>query len=543
MVKLSDVLKRSKFSSSPCVANISCRRSEIRILTYQNAWLALQKHRLWLDKFVSLVHSRNENTVLAYVSSNSTDMMISILAAADTKVKVALLNHRWTPSEMTKILQSSNGSTIILYSSEFRDKALQTKAMLQHEAEIVEIPSLANEYFTTGWSRQTVIDSLSDQTIDMQIEQLSATPSVDALLLFTSGTTSGSKGVRLSHRALWIQGLAKLRHPCRYSQTTCMLSTTVPLFHVGGLSSTLAVWLAGGTWVVPDDSASSGFDPSVVVDMVSHPQVPTNTLVVVPAMIHSLLRRLHNSKQVYPHVDLILIGGQSASKDMLDKLGVTFPFARIVQTYACTEAASSLTFHEPTTFVPEPPIPGDCVGRPPPHVQLRLVDRTDSQTMITEPYKVGILATRGPHVMDSYWNRNTPHPRPQSTWFVTNDLGFNDDQGLFYFCGRSKDVIRTGGETVIALEVERVLLQHPVIDECAVFGLKDDKFGETVCVAIVLNSLGSVSLDEIRQHCQCLAGYKRPRRVFVLSELPRNSSGKVLKTQLVRLFQAPNSRL
>jgi acyl-CoA synthetase (AMP-forming)/AMP-acid ligase II len=542
MVKLSDIFKRDRFSSSPCIVNISNRRSELRILTYQNAGIALQEHRLWLDKLISRMNSRNEKIILAYVSSNSTDMMISILAAADTKVKVALLNHRWTTSEMTAVLQSSNGSTIILYSSEFHDKAFETKATLQHEAEIVEIPPLANKYFTTGWSRHTCIDSLSDQTIDTQIEQLSGTPSVDALLLFTSGTTSGSKGVRLSHRALWIQGLAKLRHPCRYNQTTCMLSTTVPLFHVGGLSNTLAVWLAGGTWVVPDDSTSSGFDPNIVVEMISHPQVPTNTLVVVPAMIHSLLRSLHNKKQAYPHVDLILIGGQSASKEMLDKLGVVFPSARIVQTYACTEAASSLTFHEPTTRVLDPPIPGDCVGRPPPHVQLQLVERTDSQTIINEPYKVGILATRGPHVMDGYWNRNGP-PRSQPTWFVTNDLGFHDDQGLFYFCGRSKDVIRTGGETVIALEVERVLLQHPVVDECAVFGLKDDKFGETVCVAIVSNSSGSVSLDEIRQHCQSLAGYKRPRRMFVLSELPRNSSGKVLKYQLVHQFQAPNSRL
>jgi len=263
-------------------------------------------------------------------------------------------------------------------------------------------------------------------------------------------------------------------------------------------------------------------------------------------MLHALIQIVQQREQVvYPQAELILIGGQSASQDMMDNLGKIFPCARLVQTYACTEAASSMTFHEPTIFLPEPPIAGDCVGLPPPHVQLQLVKRTDSTTIITEPYTVGILATSGPHVMTGYWKRNcssTKNQQQPTSCFVTNDLGFRDPQGLFYFCGRSKDVIRTGGETVIALEVERVLLQHDSIDECAVFGLPDVKFGETVCAAIV--SSRQLSLDDIRQHhCHGLASYKRPRRLFAMSELPRNSSGKVLKFQLVQQFQTPISKL
>ena len=546
MVKISDVLEQRQSDSSPCVAHVSNHRSITKVLTYRDAWLVLKEHQSWLER---LLPPLSEDTVIAYLSSNSTDMMISLLAAANQKAKVALLNTRWTSSEMAAVLQSATGSTIILYSNELRGKAFETKTKLQHAAVLVEIPYLADPYLTESWSTSSHEESPTNESIDKQIQTASSAPSSDddALLVFTSGTTSGSKGVRLSHRALLVQALAKLRDPCRYNRTTRMLSTTVPLFHVGGLSSTLAVWLAGGTLMVPAaDGIKSGFDPSIVLDMISHPHVPTNTLVVVPAMLHALIQIVQQREQVvYPQAELILIGGQSASQDMIDNLGKIFPRARLVQTYACTEAASSMTFHEPTIFLPEPPIAGDCVGLPPPHVQLQLVERTDSTTIITEPYTVGILATSGPHVMTGYWKRNcssTKNQQQPKSCFVTNDLGFRDPQGLFYFCGRSKDVIRTGGETVIALEVERVLLQHDSIDECAVFGLPDVKFGETVCAAIV--SSRQLSLDNIRQHhCHGLASYKRPRRLFAMSELPRNSSGKVLKFQLVQQFQTPISKL
>jgi hypothetical protein len=145
------------------------------------------------------------------------------------------------------VLQSSNGSTIILYSSEFhRTRHLRRKPRCSMKLKLWKYRHWSTNTSATGWSRRTCIDSLSDQTIDTQIEQLSGTPSVDAAPTFSrpARLLRGPRGYRLSHRALWIQGLAKkLRHPCRYNQTTCMLSTTVPLFsrrwpeqHIGGLA-------------------------------------------------------------------------------------------------------------------------------------------------------------------------------------------------------------------------------------------------------------------------------------------------------------------
>ena len=599
-MNLSDVFSQRRFDRSPCVALIAANASigrnpymfentpETKFLSYCDAWLALKEHQSWIQNLVKNIsislqsqddedhpdaHIRNDiDIVLAYIASNSTDAMISILAAADNVVRahVALLNTRWTPSEMAAVLKTTGETrscTVILYTieHELQDKAIQTKAMLHHHVMLVQIPLLTRKYFVNSRSSELkdYNQSPSSEDVENEIRSVSAYPAVDALLVFTSGTTSGSKGVRLSHRALWIQALSKLRHPCRYNRSTRMLSTTVPIFHVGGLNSTLALWIAGGTWMIPHDSTTqrlTGFDARMLLQMISHPTIPTTTLVVVPAMLHAVLEQ-HRQQQdhiVYPQVDLVLIGGQSVSRNMLDKLELIFPQARIVQTYACTESASSLTFYEPQQeSIPNPPILGDCVGRPPPHVQLQLVEQlqlqvNDTALIITEPYRVGVFVTSGPHVMSGYWNRNgvlpVQHQECSINSHVTNDLGFQDEEGRFYFCGRSNDVIRTGGESVLAQEVERILLQHPRIDECAVFGLVDERLGETVCAAIVLSSSFKeklLSRDEIRQHCMgChLAGYKHPRRIFSISELPRNSSGKVLKFQLVEMFQNSRSRL
>ena len=140
-------------------------------------------------------------------------------------------------------------------------------------------------------------------------------------------------------------------------------------------------------------------------------------------------------------------------------------------------------------------------------------------------------------------------------WLLTNDLGILDVEGRLYFSGRASDVIRSGGESIPASEVERTILSHPLVHTCAVFPLPDERFGEAVCVAVVLKERASTTGDrsrvvtmgtaasfdilaEVKRHCtnHGLAPYKRPRRAFVLPQLPTNSSGKVLKHQLVKMF-------
>jgi fatty-acyl-CoA synthase len=539
--------------------------STASFLSFCGAWRSIEHHKNWIQKAVARSFGKQEpgeDVVIAFLSSNSIDMLLSMLACTSSTFAsptplVALLNTRWTPLEMTKALESKNQSakTLILYGPEFESAAKKVVTSLKHKAFCLPLPRAAHKFSmeTLPVSTEHANSAVeTDQGVERRIKEASVNASQrDALVVFTSGTTGGSKGVRLSHRALIVQALAKLQYPCNYSKTTAMLATTVPLFHVGGLSSSLAVVLAGGHLIFPDTATTTGFDADLVWKSLSFPHTPVNVLVVVPAMLVTLFAN-HTSSKVYANVRLILIGGQSATRTTIEQISKVFPNARIVQTYACTEAASSLTFLQVQPFetITQKSVlgsPGDCVGSPPSHVELKLYSKEDTSVsdVTNIPYQPGIIATRGPHVTSGYWNRGAPQTTANvQGWFWTNDLGFFDTNGLLYFCGRVRDVIRTGGETVLAQEVERTLLLHPEVMECAIFPRQDERFGEAVACALVTTG-GPLELVTIKKWCEQhgLANYKRPRYLFLVDELPRNSSGKVLKHELAATFQSIPSRL
>ena len=562
--------------------------------------------------------------VVAYLAANSPDYLLSALACTavhvGARVLPALLNYRWTDGEIFRALrvQEPNGAagaiatptkhvTIVLYGDQFEQiarkvvRTIQTDPVqnaLNHCAVSIRLPSLVSirgpEQLLCGLGQgqgRTANDG-------------GGTGADDALILFTSGTSSRAKGVRLSHKSLTVQAMSKLCPPCSYDEHTNMVATTVPFFHVGGISSALAVIMAGGTLTFPpgakptslrtnthaaqQSATSISFQPNRILDSLNSNQASANTLVVVPAMVHSLLAEA--ASKVYPNVRLLLVGGQSLSGPQLAQTRLVFPNARVVQTFACTEAGSSITFAQlyplleeyrhtssrgaatDSAFRPH----GDCVGYAPAHVEMKVVPvlkevNIKIQGISSSPtlpsnanatisqLKSGIIATRGPHVMNGYWQRGNEAllHRAQNRngltadgWLLTNDLGHLDVEGRLFFSGRASDVIRSGGESIPASEVERAILLHPLIETCAVFPLPDERFGEAVCAAVVLKEHASTArsrvvtkehiLAEIKRHCtkHGLAPYKRPKRAFIVPELPTNSSGKVLKHQLVDMFRA-----
>jgi fatty-acyl-CoA synthase len=155
--------------------------------------------------------------------------------------------------------------------------------------------------------------------------------------------------------------------------------------------------------------------------------------------------------------------------------------------------------------------------------------------------------------MNGYWGVSAAPATGSTTarsddWLVTSDVGYWDSQGNLWFCGRKTDSIRTGGETVFAGEVERVLGLHPSILEVAVFGLPDAKFGHAVACAIVTETIRTqqcdrFSVQSIRRWCEQhgLAGYKRPRMVFHVESIPKNASDKPLKYLLVKSFSGQSA--
>ena len=647
-------------------------------LSYATCWNILHLHKKWLlNQAISLRHDCNDvlttkrdsndehrqlhkneiiiidDVVIGYLADNSPDLLLSLLGCIDLTTRnneqhddddlplplPAMINVRWTPLEIQQALRVHHATTdisdgndeqrhhvtILLYGEGYEKSAKEAVQLLKkyddnqsHYAVALPLPLFASD---TKNHHSNNIATATTRNYH-HCTSLNDVPDSDALILFTSGTSSpnGAKGVRLSHRSLYIQAHAKTCSPCNYDKDTRLVATTVPWFHVGGISSALAIVLGGGCFVFPSSSADDdynnqqgrigsvregpkrkGFNPDAVLQSLlprslslsqqmrgesTTEKIAANTLVVVPAMLHAMFQ--HQQNQLLPNnsVRLILVGGQSIGDKLYQQTREYFPKARIVQTYACTEAGSSITFLDlgydstpsagTVATATNESNDGDkqeqhkvadnraatLVGVPPRHIEIGVFDeKSDKDNIVPLPQgQMGIIGTRGSHVMSGYWTRGSDTKRKERAqrtedWMLTNDLGYSDGRNL-YFCGRANDVIRTGGESVLATEVEKIIISHPNVTECAVFALPDEKFGDAVCAALVLQpAMDNVAVREddmwrikIRKHCERhqLAGFKRPRRIFCMNALPRNSSGKVLKYEVVKAcasYSSNRSRL
>lgn len=505
-MKLCDCLFQTKVSlSRECLV-----LDDASYLSFGGAQVVLKDYEQWL--FPKLYSAQ----VVGFLAYNSADFFFSVIAATNTMAP-ALLNTRWTPEEIAAALMSGpklHGTILLLHDAGTKEKATAASRIMQKCGIFLalhEIPSIVSRNLQRRTGRQfasagSSVESHTRKTLTTE----------DALIVFTSGTTSSAKGVRLGHNAIFCQARVKLKY---YNSRTRLLASTLPFYHIGGISSILATWLGGGCLVL-NGSPTQTLKPSVILGSVRVHSV--NVLVVVPAILHSLQQVADNIQ--LPGVKLVLIGGQSASETMLIFARKAFPAADIVQTFACTEAASSLTFLDVTRGRPSVSL-GDCVGKPSVAVAI-----CKNKALSTKPWSIGRICTRGPHVMNGYWGHE---PHNCQDWYTSNDLGCFDDQGRLIFCGRTTDTIRTGGETVFSAEVERTLLHHPSVKECAVFGDEDDHFGECVCAAIVFEA-EPIEINSLRSFCgrKGLAGFKQPRLIFAVQSLPKNASGKVLKRVL-----------
>ena len=634
---ISSVLCRSAVvhaSKSFLTINLSNKEknSDIMVVEYEQAPNTLRRYGKWIVQQLveamvasSFCHDSVE-IIVAFLSTNTPELVLAIMAALDiyvrlrttqannysddSSIQVAMLNARWTPQENAAVLQVSTDSshlddkkhvTLLLYGEGFETIAKDTKDIIRkvdvethHTMMVAEIPSIdvilneADIEQTASYSTQELFFCCSEDLLSISNDSYqnhNQSWMKDAIILFTSGTTStySPKGVKLSHASLLIQSTAKLIPPCSYDHNTVLLGDIIPFFHVGGLSSMIAVIMAGGSIYFSRRKQGSlqqpfsSFFPAATINTLQSTDNTenndVNTLVLVPAMLHSLIQEIFSCEHSLSiaannKVRLIVIGGSSASPFLLEQSRKVFPHARIVQTYACSEAGSSLTFldvSDASSAKLDPtgnscPIAGNYVGVPPPHIQIKLLSQdmncssngsnctsVEKQIQWTvRPYEIGLICTRGLHVMNGYWRRQNvgdrkdPEPFFQG-WLKTEDMGFLDERGGLYFCGRCTDVIRTGGETVFPMEVEGIISLHKDVDSCVVFGLPDDRLGEAVSAAVVLNklpktsSLSPLKVREVRQHCKDhnLAGYKCPRAIFIVKEIPKNQSGKVLKKQLV----------
>ena len=327
-------------------------------------------------------------------------------------------------------------------------------------------------------------------------------PSSALLLMYTAAFSGRPNAAMLSHAALITQGLVMGRLAdidADYVYLNCG-----PLFHIATFMTTLATYVAGGTNVF-----TRRVDADELCRLVESEQC-TGAFIVGP-MLKQILET--NKDHRYDLKSLRTFRGKPEWNEMITV--DTSPWARHPGGYGQTEVMGMLTFNT----LAESPIGSH--GRPSPVVQVRVVDPDDREVPDGE---TGEIVARGPTVMNGYWNRPEENERRRrGGWHHTNDLGRRESDGTITFIGPATRMIKSAAENIYPAEVEGCITRHPAVAECAIIGVPDEQWTQSVKAIVVLQEGASATADEIIEHCRAqIASYKKPRTVEFLEKLPRD---------------------
>ena len=354
-----------------------------------------------------------------------------------------------------------------------------------------------------------------------------------AMILYTSGTTSKPKGVVTTHQTIAAQ-IESLVTAWAWQPDDC-LPLFLPLHHIHGIINILscALWSGATVDVFPR------FDSAPILQQVA---VQKYTLfMAVPTIYVKLIEALQaaddetKARYVSGFSSMrLMVSGSAALPAQIHETWTRLTGQKLLERYGMTEIGMALSN----------PLHGErrpgAVGVPLPGVEVRLMG--EEGQVITAEDTPGEIQVRGPGVFQEYWNKpQITADSFQDGWFQTGDMAVLE-RGYFRILGRmSVDIIKSGGYKLSALEIEASLCEHPLILECAVVGLADETWGETVAAAVVLQPGTTLDCDTLRDWArERLSPYKLPKRLLVLSSLPRNALGKVTKPAVSALFDEKN---
>lgn len=357
-------------------------------------------------------------------------------------------------------------------------------------------------------------------------------PSIDitrrAMILYTSGTTSKPKGVVTTHLniSFQIECLVKAWQWSSADHTLCIL----PLHHVHGIVNVVscALWSGAVVEFLPSFSAEE------VMKRLTQGSI--NVFMAVPTIYYKLITYLdslnaENKQAVYQQLNTfrLMVSGSAALPVSVMQKWEELSGQRLLERYGMTEIGMGISN----------PYRGErragTVGQPLPGVKVRLVDE---KNQVVSPGTPGEIQVKGANVFKEYWQRpeTTREAFTPDGYFKTGDVAVIED-GYYRILGReSQDIIKSGGYKISALEIEEVLRTHAMIKDVSVVGLPDEEWGEVVAAALVLQGPG-IQEDQIQHWLrQQLPAYKTPRKYLIVSELPCNTMGKVIKGALKKLF-------
>lgn len=347
--------------------------------------------------------------------------------------------------------------------------------------------------------------------------------------LYTSGTTARPKGVLTSHVAVLVAALSnalQVGHP--RGDDFSVSPIVLPLFHTTALDTLLLPLIAtGGTAIL-----FAAFDPEAYLEAVES-RAATH-LMLLPMMYAGLLTSPGCATRDLSSVRMCIYAMAPMPPDRIADIATAFPNAKVLLGSGQTECVPATVFQWPTHQQTKPASWGPSVTT----VETQILGAAGE---LLPPEETGEIVYRGPHVMSGYWRNAAANTAAFAHgWLHSGDVGHLDSEGVVWFTDRLKDMVKTGGENVSSVEVERVLLGSSDVAECAVIGVPDARWGEAV-TAIVVAADPSVDHPELEArllgYCRNhLSGFQVPKRVHVVAALPKTATGKVQKADLRELF-------
>jgi acyl-CoA synthetase (AMP-forming)/AMP-acid ligase II len=363
-----------------------------------------------------------------------------------------------------------------------------------------------------------------------------------AILMFTAGTTGRPKGVPQTHDGYSVYVLQNVSSPdLELPPETNLLS--MPLYHVAGIQAVMAAIYGGRTIALERQ-----FELEEWLEIAQKEKV--SRAMLVPTMLKRVVEYPDLDKYDLSSIRVITYGAAACPYEVLRKTIERFPGRALINAFGGTETSSTIAAlraedqiitGKETEAEKEKKLKrlASSIGLPMEDVEVQV---RDEEGRLLPTGGVGELVVRGPRVMKGYWQdeEKTKQAFTPDGWFRTGDMAYFDDEGYIYLCGRGDDLIVRGGENISPEEVENVLYTHPKVAEAAVIGVPDVEWGQQVRAVVALKKGETATEEEIIEFCRTkLASFKRPASAAFVDEIPKTSTGKILRRVLREQYGKP----
>jgi long-chain acyl-CoA synthetase len=446
---------------------------------------------------------------VATILPNSTALVELLWAVAQTGIVIVPLSPMLRGKGLQSLLHDSDAVAVVT-----------TQDMVQHLDPLRDaLPNISAE-------RYVLIDSESEGYANYETLTVDASPSSPPYteiddkdlynIIYSSGTTGLPKGIMHDHyvRANYCTGFSA---SYRITPESVILHTGSLVFN-GAFLTFMPAFFQGATYIL-----HPYFDVERMIETVK--QEGVTHIMMVPSQIVAMLNSPSFDPSKMQSLEMICTVGAPLHLEHKKALNEALPDI-FYELYGLTEGF--VTILDKTMYEAKPA----SVGVPPPFYEMRIVDANGVDVPANE---VGEIVGRGPITMPGYYKRpDLTNNAIRDGWLFSGDMGYVDEDGFLYLVDRKKDLIISGGVNVYPRDIEEVIVQHPNVMEVAVFGIPDDRWGETPAAAVILDKKHAISAEDLQAwiNDQVEARYQKVSKVVIKDDFPRSVSGKTLKRQM-----------